>query len=145
MQLLLIREFSIFKICKKAASESLLVGFCCCSDWIFHRLISFFCFTSKYKIQNALTNLCLTPKEPKGGLLQCLRVASVGPGLGTPPESPHTPVQSAGSCRGEAPGTSEGYSGVKPHWGIHSRELRSGQTLRQRRAADHSAGLWLPR
>lgn len=44
-----------------------------------------------------------------------------------PPGVPPQPVQIAGSCRGP----SEGYSGVKLLWRIHSPPVRSGQTLRQ--------------
>lgn len=65
-----------------------------------------------------------------------------GPGLG-PPRSPPTPLlHSVGSCRGEAPGASEGYSGVKPLWAIHRAGLWSRQTLchNAEAGADHSAG-----
>lgn len=57
-------------------------------------------------------------------------IVSVSLSLGTPTRPPpptrtaYTSVQIAGSCRGDAPGTSEGYSGVKPHGGIHRAEVQ---------------------
>lgn len=77
---------------------------------------------AKPLIQQALTtpgcknSNCIVSNPPVVFLGEDLftYVLCEGPGLG-PPRSPPTPLlHSVGSCRGEAPGASEGYSGVKP-------------------------------
>lgn len=55
-----------------------------------------------------------------------------------PPWVPPQSFSEYGVMQGWSSGTSEGYSEVKQHCGIQSLELWSGQTLRQRRPADHS-------